>query len=180
MPQPTTPSHARSTNIVIVSHTSIKSPNSTSHVGDLKPTFISHVGYLAPTSRSHDGGRKSTVESHFWGTTIVTSSHTGQTSPTSASHVGDQLLASTSHPGRMSPSSTSHIGGIDMIENPRHIGIKPKFLCRLGKGGHLTFLCPTTYVVREAWSFSDGSLGSKSSLVSQQYSPPLVDETVMP
>jgi hypothetical protein len=121
------------------------SPTSASHVGDRSTTSASHVEDLQPATASHVGG-----------TTLVTASHTGQTSPTSASHVGDQLLASASHAGSMSPATASHVGGIDTIEKPRRIGRKPKFLCILCKGGHLTHLCPATVMVREAWSLSDG------------------------
>jgi hypothetical protein len=66
-----------------------------------------------------------------------------------------------------------------MIEKPRHIGRKPKFLCRLCKGGHLTRLCPATVVVQEAQSLSDSPSGSESSLVSQHSNPSLVDTMVM-
>jgi hypothetical protein len=67
-----------------------------------------------------------------------------------------------------------------MIENPRHIIHKPKFLCRLCKGYHLTRLCPATVVVQEAWSLPRGPSGSESSLVSQHSNPSLVDTTVVP
>jgi hypothetical protein len=59
-----------------------------------------------------------------------------------------------------------------MIEKPRRVRRKPKFLCRLCKGDHLTRLCPATVVVQEAWSLPGGPSGSESSLVSQ---PSLVD-----
>jgi hypothetical protein len=67
----------------------------------------------------------------------------------------------------MSPATAIHVGGIDTIEKPRRIGHKPKFLCRLFKGDHLTRLCPATSVVQEARSLSGGPSGSDSSLVSQ-------------
>jgi hypothetical protein len=65
------------------------------------------------------------------------------------------------------------------IENPRCIGCKPKFLCRLCKGGHLTRLCPTTVVVQETQSLSDIPSGSESYLVSQHSNPSLADTMVM-
>jgi hypothetical protein len=80
----------------------------------------------------------------------------------------------------MSPATASHVGGIHTIEKPRRIRCKPKFLCRLCKGDHLTRLCPATVVVQEAWSFPGGPSGSESSLVSQHSSPSLVDTVVMP
>jgi hypothetical protein len=80
----------------------------------------------------------------------------------------------------MSPATASHVGGIDMIEKPRRIGHKPKFLCRLCKGDHLTHLCPAIAVVQEARSLSSGPSGSESSLVSQHSNPSLVDTMVMP
>jgi hypothetical protein len=63
-----------------------------------------------------------------------------------------------------------------MIEKPRRIGCKPKFLCILCKGDHLTHLCPAIVVVQEVWSLSDGPSSSELSLVSQQSNPSLVDE----
>jgi hypothetical protein len=66
-----------------------------------------------------------------------------------------------------------------MIEKPRRIRHKPRFLCILFKGGHLTRLCPTLVVVEEMYSLSDNPSGSKSSLVSQHSISPLIDTTVM-
>jgi hypothetical protein len=86
------------------------------------------------------------------------------------------LLASTSYCGSMSPATASHARGIHMIEKPLCIRRKPKFLCRLCKGDHLTHLCHATIVV-QAWYFPGGPLCYESSLVSQPY---LVDTTVMP
>jgi hypothetical protein len=79
----------------------------------------------------------------------------------------------------MSPTTASHAGGINMIENPRRIGHKPKFPCRLCNGGHLTRLCLAIVVVQEAQSLSDSPLGSESSLVFQHPNPYLVDTSVM-
>jgi hypothetical protein len=79
----------------------------------------------------------------------------------------------------MSPATASHVGGIHTIEKPRRIRRKPKFLCRICKGDHLTHLCPATVVVQEAWSLPGGPSGSESSLVSQHSNPSLVDTTVM-
>jgi hypothetical protein len=99
-------------------------------------------------------------------TNIVISSHIAHTSPTSSTHVGEFLLA-----------SASHVGGIHMNEKTRCVRCKPKFLCRLCKGDHLTCLCPATAVVQEAWSFPGGPSGFELSLSSQ---PSLVDTIVMP
>jgi hypothetical protein len=67
-----------------------------------------------------------------------------------------------------------------MIEKPRRcIRHKPKFLCRICKGDHLTHLCPATVVVQEEWSLPGGPSGSESSLVSHS-SPSLVDTMVVP
>jgi hypothetical protein len=107
------------------------------------------------------------------------SSHVGDLSTTFASHVKDLLLASASHARSMSPSTTSHVGGINMIENHRRIGCKPKLFCRLFKGNHLTCLFPATTVVHEAQSLSDSPSGSEPSLVSQLSNPSLVDTKVM-
>jgi hypothetical protein len=42
-----------------------------------------------------------------------------------------------------------------MIEKPRRVRRKPKFLCRTCEGDHLTHLCPATVGIPEAW-FSPG------------------------
>jgi hypothetical protein len=77
----------------------------------------------------------------------------------------------------MSLATASHAGGIHTIEKRRCVRRKPKFLCRICKGDHLTCLCPATVVLQEAWFFPGGPLGSESSLDSQ---PSLVDTTVIP
>jgi hypothetical protein len=87
--------------------------------------------------------------SYVGGTTLVTASHIAQTSPNYASHVGDLLRASASNARSMSPATTSHVGGINIIDNARHIGCNPKFLCILCKGDHINHLCPTTVMVQE-------------------------------
>jgi hypothetical protein len=79
----------------------------------------------------------------------------------------------------MSPATACHVGGIDTIKKPRHIGLKPKFLCRLRKGDHLTCMCPATAMVQEEQSLSDIPSGSKSCLVSQHYNPSSSDTMVM-
>jgi hypothetical protein len=63
-----------------------------------------------------------------------------------------------------------------MIENPRSVRHKPKFLCRLCKGDHLTHFFPATTLVQEAWYLSAGPSGSDSSLISQ---PSLVDTVIV-
>jgi hypothetical protein len=66
-----------------------------------------------------------------------------------------------------------------MIDKPRHVRRKPKFLCRTCKGNHLTHLCPSTAGILEVW-FSPGvPSGSKSYLVSQHSVSPLIDTTIM-
>jgi len=79
----------------------------------------------------------------------------------------------------MSPAIVSNVGGIHTIEKPLYIGRKPKFLCRICKGGHLNHLFPTTVVVEEAQSLYDKPVGSVSSLVSQNSTSSL-DTTIMP
>jgi hypothetical protein len=66
-----------------------------------------------------------------------------------------------------------------MIEKPRCIRHKPKFLCILCKGYHLTRMFPAIVMVQEAQSFSNIPSGSKSYLVSQDSNPSLVDTTVI-
>jgi hypothetical protein len=78
----------------------------------------------------------------------------------------------------MPPATANHVGGIHMIEKPRRIGHKPKFLYIFCKGDHLIHLCPAIVVVQEARSLFDSPSGSVSSLVSQHYNPSLVDTTV--
>jgi hypothetical protein len=67
-----------------------------------------------------------------------------------------------------------------MIEKPRRVRRKPKFLCRICEGDHLTRLCPATAGIPEVWSSPRGPSGSESSLVSQHSVSPLIDMTVMP
>jgi hypothetical protein len=110
----------------------------------------------------------------------TSASHVGDSSPTSASHVGDFLLASASHAGSMSPATASHAGGIHMIEKPRRLRRKPRFLCRTCEGSHLTHLCPVTAGIPEAWGSPKGPSGSEASMVSQHSVPSLVDTTIMP
>jgi hypothetical protein len=105
--------------------------------------------------------------------------HTGDSSPTFVHHVGDEPPVSASYAKSMSPTIVNDVGGIHIIDKPRHVRHKPKFLCRLCKGDHLTYLCSTTVVVQEAWSLSGGPSGSESSLVSQHYVSPLNDTTIM-
>jgi hypothetical protein len=157
-------------------HTGIISPTSISHVGDWSTTSTCHVEYQQPATTTHVGGTSLVIASHTAHTSPTSVIHVGDSSPTSARHVGDLLLPSTSHVGNMSPATTSHAGGIHTIENPRHVRRKPKFLCRLYKGDHLTCLCPATFAVQEVWSFPRSPSGSESSLASQ---PSLVDTTVI-
>jgi hypothetical protein len=119
--------HVGNTSPVTASHTHIKSQTSASHVGDLKSTFVIHVRDLSLASTSHARDNQPDVAIPVGGTTLVIE----QTSPISATHVGYALLAYSSHDGSMSLTTTSHSRGIYMIENPRRIGRKPNFLCRL-------------------------------------------------
>jgi hypothetical protein len=137
-------------------HTGIISPTSISHVEYGSTTSASHAEYQQPSATSHVGGTSLVIVSHTAHTSQTSTSHVGDSSPTSTSHVGDFLLASTSHAGSMSPATTSHAGCIHMIEKPRHVRRKPKFICRLCKGYHLTCLHSTTTVVQEARSFPRG------------------------
>jgi hypothetical protein len=67
-----------------------------------------------------------------------------------------------------------------MIETPRRLKRKPRFLCRTCEGSHLTHLCPITNVIPEAWGSPKGPSGSKETMVSQHSVPSLVDTTVKP
>jgi hypothetical protein len=60
-----------------------------------------------------------------------------------------------------------------MIEKPRHVRRKPKFIFRLCKRDHLIHLCPAIFVVQEAWYFPGVPPGFESYLASQ---PSLVDK----
>ena len=146
------PQFTAATCLVIASQTTHTSPTSASHVGDWSTTSASHVEYLQPTTASHAGGTCLVTTSHTAHPSPTSTSHVGDPSPTSASHVVDLLLASTSHVGSMSPATTSHAGGIHMIENPRHLKRKPRFLCRTCEGSHLTHLCPFTAGIPEVWA----------------------------
>jgi hypothetical protein len=115
MPQLTT-----ATSPVTASHTGIPSPTSASHVGDWSTTSACHVEDQQPTTASHAGG-----------ITLVAMSHPDITSPASASHAES-----------MSPTIVNDVGGIHTIEKPRRVRCKPKFLCRICEGDHLTRLCP--------------------------------------
>jgi hypothetical protein len=154
----------------------IISPTYVSHVGDWLTTSASHVEDLQLAIASHDGGTNLVITSHTAHTSPTSVIHGGHSSPTSVCHVGDFILASASHAGSMSPATTSHAGGIHTIEKPRRVRCKPKFLCMLCKGHHLTHLCPATIVLQEAWSLTEGPSNSESYLASQ---PSLVDTTVM-
>jgi hypothetical protein len=153
--QPTAASHDGGTSLVTACHTGIISQTSTSHVGDWSTTFAIHVEDLQPAATSHDGGiclvttshtthPSLTSASHVGDSSPTSASHVGDSSPTSASHVGDFLLASASHAGSMLPANPSHAGDIHMIEKPRCLKRKPRFLCRTCEGSHLTHLCPIT------------------------------------
>jgi hypothetical protein len=79
----------------------------------------------------------------------------------------------------MSPATVCHARGFHTIEKPRCIGCKPKVLCRICKGNHLTHLFHATSMVQEAQSFSDIPSGSESSFVSQHPNPCLIDTMVI-
>jgi hypothetical protein len=116
------------TSLVIACHTSITSPTSVSHVGYWSTTSASHVEDLQPAVVSHDGGTSPVITCHIGIISPTSASHVGDWSTTSTSHVEDLQPASASHAGSMSPSTTSHVGGIHMIENPRRLRCKPRFL----------------------------------------------------
>jgi hypothetical protein len=140
---------------------------------------MSHVEDLQLVVASHVGGTCLVIASHTAHPSPTSSSHVGDPSPTFASHVGDFLLASVSHAGSMSPTTASHVGGIHMIENPRRLKHKPRFLCRTCEGSHLTHLCHVTARIPEAWGLPKGPSGSEASMVSQHSVPSLVDTTIM-
>jgi hypothetical protein len=148
--------------------TTATSPVIASHTGVPSPTAASHVGDWLTTSASHVEDQQPIVASHVGGITLVAMSHPDITS-----------LASSSHAQIMSPTIVNDVGGMHMIEKPRHIRRKPKFLCRICEGDHLTRLCPTTAGIPKAWSSPRGPLGSESSLVSQHFVSPLIDMTIM-
>jgi hypothetical protein len=67
-----------------------------------------------------------------------------------------------------------------MIEKPRRLRRKPRFLYRTCEGSHLTHLCHVTVEIPEAWGSPKGPSGSEESMVSQHFVPSLVDTKVMP
>jgi hypothetical protein len=156
------------------------SPVIVCYIGIISPTSSIHVGYCSTTSSSHVGGTCLLTVSHTTHTSPISASHVGDPSPTSVSHVGYFLVASASHAGSMSPANASHAGGIHMIEKPRRLRRKPRFLCRTCEGIHLTRVCLFTTGVPEAWGTPKGPLGSEASMASQHSVPSLVDTTVMP
>jgi hypothetical protein len=66
-----------------------------------------------------------------------------------------------------------------MIEKPRSVKSKARFLCRTCEGSHLTHLCPATTGIMEAWLSLDDPSGSDFSVVSPHFVPSLVDTVVM-
>jgi hypothetical protein len=168
------------TSRVTMCHTGVISPTSASHVGDWSKTPASHVEDLEPAATIHAGGTCLVTASHIAHPSPTSASHVGDPSPTSTSHVGDLLLASASHAGNISPATASHTGGIHMIEKPRHLRCKPRFLCRICEGSHLTRLCPLTAGILETWGSPKGPLGSEAYMVSQHSVPSLFDTTFMP
>jgi hypothetical protein len=178
--QPAAASHVGGTSPVIVCHTCIISPTSTSHVGYWSTNSAIHVEDLQPVVASHVGGTCLVTSSHTAHPSPTYAIHGGDPSPTSSSHVGDFLLVPASHAGSMSPATTSHVGGIHMIDKPRCLRRRPRFLCRICEGSHLTRLCLVTTGIPEAWGSPKGPLGYEASMVSQHSVPSLVDTTVMP
>jgi hypothetical protein len=142
-------------------------------------TSASHVEDLQPVDAIHVGVTCLFIASHTIHPSPTFASHVGDPSPTFASHVGDFLLASASHAGSMSPATAIHDGGIYMIEKPRRLERKPRFLHRTCEGSHLMRLCPITAGILEAWVSTKGPLGSEASMVSQHSIPFLVDTTIM-
>jgi hypothetical protein len=177
--QPTVASHVGGTILVTTCHTSIISPTFSSHVGYWSTTSASHVEDLQPTTASHDRGTCLVTSSHTTHPSPTFASHVGDPSLTSASHVGYFLLASASHTGSMSPATASHAGDIHMIEKPRRLRRKTRFLCRTCEGSHPTRLCPITIGIPEAWGSPKGSIVSEASMVSQHSLHYLVDTIVM-
>jgi hypothetical protein len=189
--QPATASYAGGTSPVTACHTGVISPTSASHVGDWLTTSASHVEDLQPAvascvgitclvTASHTAHSSPTSTSHVGDSSPTFTSHVGNSSSTSASHVGYSLLAFESHAGNMSPATASHARGIHMIEKPRHLRRKPRFLCRTCEGSHLARLCRVTAGIPEVWGSPKGPLGSEASMVSQHSIPSLVDTTIMP
>jgi hypothetical protein len=64
-----------------------------------------------------------------------------------------------------------------MIEKPRCLRRKPRFLCRICEGSHLTRLCPVTVGIPETWGSPKVPSGSEAYMVSQHSVPSLVDAT---
>jgi hypothetical protein len=153
---------------VIVSHIGASPPTTASHVGDWLTTSASHVEDLQPTTASQVGG-----------ITLAAMSHIDITSPTSIHHVGDEHLASARHAESMSPAIVNDSGGSHMIEKPRHVRCKPKFLCMTCEGYHVTHFCPAIAGILEAWFSPRGPSGSESSMVSPHSVSPLIDTMVI-
>jgi len=57
---------------------------------------------------------------------------------------------------------------------------KPKFPCKICKGGHLTHLCPGIPEVQRIWSKSESISTPRSDMVPHQSHQPLVDNVVEP
>jgi hypothetical protein len=155
------------------------SPVTIGHTGIISPNFASHVGDWLTTSACHVEDQQPIIASHVGGTTLVVVSHTDITYPTFVHHVGDEPPASIGHVESMSPAIVNDIGDIHTVEKPRRVRRKPKFLCRICEGDHLTRLCPTTAWIPEAWSSPRGPSGSETSLVSQHSVSHVVDTMVM-
>jgi hypothetical protein len=66
-----------------------------------------------------------------------------------------------------------------MIEKPRSLRRKPRFLCRTYEVSHLTHLCHFTTGIPKVWGSPKGPSGSEASMVSQHSIPSLVDTIVM-
>jgi hypothetical protein len=102
-------------------------------------------------------------------------SHIDITSPTYVHHLGYEPLPSSSHAKRMSLSIVNEVRVIHMIDNPRHVRRKPRFLCRTCEGYHLTHLCPATSGITEAWFSPGGPSGSEEFVVSPHFVSPFID-----
>jgi hypothetical protein len=100
------------------------------------------------------------------GESPVTAIHTSNRSIASTSNVINSSSTSASHVGDVKLATAIHVGGIYSIEKPKRIRCKPKFLCKLCKGDHLTHLCPDIPEVHRLWSLFARSYDSESSEVS--------------
>jgi hypothetical protein len=142
---------------------SITSPTTISHTSAPSPTFASHVRDGSTFSTNYVDNSLPTSANYIGGTILFTLNHSHVSSPASIHHTGDESLSSS-----------------NLIEKPKRLRRKPKFLCRTCEGSHLTRLCPVTVGIPEAWHSPKIPSDSKTTMISIHTSPPLMVSVVLP